>query len=245
MYLDQIRNGFLSKKRATKNELDEQWKQFGSRVSKLPPIPTSVEIAPANILKTSPSSNKGTPTIIDETTEEEEEEKEDSREAADDTLELVDHIESSLPRSYQGRGLLLLNVFKTHPEIKVTKSRIYVNDKPLPSSTINIILNLVGKYKLLKYNLIPLFQILAINVNDQLLRIIQNSEAKNILREARDLTRSFARQKTSTPIKKQLFDDPNVTEDDDDDTDATFQDAPSTTKKKKGSGIIIKWKNFI
>ena len=160
----------------------------------------------------------------------------------DNTLgnnELVDFLEESFPATSRGRALMLARILEEHPEIKITKRKIFVNERPLPSTTINVLKHLIGTSKKLHYNLMPLFQVLSLSREKELLKLIRNKEALNILRSPTSGEVDLESQGvlTSTPLdalrrrpsrKRQEFSSPIASDKEDDEANETsYQDFKS------------------
>ena len=164
---------FASQRNLNKIDVDEKWSKLNKRLS---PLVTPLTSAASTV----PS----TPPLITNNDDDDEDNEDDQRDVTASPNEIVDHVEQYMPRSMVNRALLLCNIFLKHPEIRITKKKIYVNGDPLPSSTINVLRHLVGPYKDLHYDLTPLFQVLSTAYDDQLIRLIGNKQGKKLLQKS-------------------------------------------------------------
>ena len=155
---------------------------------------------------------------------------------------------------------MLFRIFTVYPQIKVTKQRIFVNDRRLPSNTLSIIKHLLGPSKRLTYDLRPLFDVFPLDAIDQLLQIIRNNEAKEYLLQRESMLQSMQRpQLSSTPrsVQRSVRRPSNYESRDREslgDTDDEEYRPLSFTEKRKGFGVkkknekkndFFKWHDFL
>ena len=258
--VQKLNENFLKKKQLDKFQTDQQWDRLNYRLRPILSSSLSSAQVPNSLDKTTTDSSFKKTSVVDD-----EDDTVDETMDTSDRFELVDYIESNLPKSMVGRGLLLYKILLKHPEIRITKDKIFVNDERLPSNTINIFRHLIGKSKNLHYDLLPLLRVLSLEHNDQLNRIIGNKEANSILKERVSFDERLA--VTSTPRlsksarKRKSRRKKDDDDEDDDDDDLTFMEAkddsftsavgsPSSSTSKRGSGesasssTTMKWRDF-
>ena len=231
---------FASAQKLNKIELDKKWARLNSRLGPIISSSVSVPSPPSSTSSSFPPASTQAAKSALET---------DDSNLTLNSNELVDFIESNLSKNMAGRSLLLARILLAHPEIKISKKRIYVNDQALPSSTVNILRHLIGRFNRLHYDLTPLLFVLSQDYNDQLLRLIQNKEFRDLLKNPSapllSSTPKRKKNKAEEDEKEDMFTEDNghsefMTDDlsDDEANNTPLQGTMNLAlaKQKKGSG---------